>query len=177
MSISDVINGRNINLNGIAQDNHIADTTIHRTINDSGTENTDLWSALKIISELNLQVHVSNDITDFNTSVDNRINIQKGSSNGLATLNSSGKIPTSQMNVSSVTYQGTWNALLNIPVITDGVGNKGDYYVISIAGDTNIDGINEWEIGDWIIFNGNSWEKVDNTDAVISVAGKKGNVH
>lgn len=42
MSISDVINGRNINLNGIAQDNHIADTTIHRTINDSGTENTDL---------------------------------------------------------------------------------------------------------------------------------------
>lgn len=176
MSISGVINGRNINLDGIAQDNHIADTTIHRTINDSGTENTDLWSASKIISELNSQVHVSNDITDFNTSVDNRINIQKGSSNGLATLDSSGKIPTSQLNVSSVTYQGTWNALINIPVITDGVGNKGDYYVISTAGDTNIDGINEWEIGDWIIFNGNSWEKVDNTDAVISVAGKKGNI-
>ncbi len=41
--------------------------------------------------------HISDDITNFNTAVDARITLQKGVSNGLATLDSGGKIPTSQI--------------------------------------------------------------------------------
>ncbi|WP_415061166.1 hypothetical protein [Bdellovibrio sp.] len=41
----------------------------------------------------------SADITDFNTSVDSRITIQKGQNNGLATLNASGKVPSTQLSL------------------------------------------------------------------------------
>jgi len=75
-----------------------------------------------------------------------------------------------------VIYQGTWNATTNTPTLADGIGTKGYYYVVSVAGSTNIDGITDWNIGDWIIFNGTVWEKVDNTDAVISVNGNTGAV-
>jgi hypothetical protein len=78
--------------------------------------------------------------------------------------------------VGGVNYDGTWNASTNSPTIVSGTGNKGDYYVVSTAGSTNIDGITDWKIGDWIIFNGTVWDKVDNTDAVSSVNGYTGAV-
>lgn len=73
-----------------------------------------------------------------------------------------------------VTYQGTWNATTNSPTITSSVGTQGHYYVVSVAGTTNINGITDWQVGDWIIFNGTVWEKVDNTDQVTSVFGRTG---
>jgi hypothetical protein len=78
--------------------------------------------------------------------------------------------------VGGVMYEGVWNASTNSPAIVSSVGNKGDYYVVSVAGSTNIDGISDWKIGDWIIFNGTTWDKVDNTDAVSSVNGFTGAV-
>lgn len=41
--------------------------------------------------------HESTEITDFDSAVDNRISMQKGKSNGLATLDTTGKIPNSQI--------------------------------------------------------------------------------
>jgi len=78
--------------------------------------------------------------------------------------------------VGAVTYKGTWNANTNTPSLASGVGTQGDYYVVNVAGSTNLDGITDWEIGDWAIFNGTVWEKVDNTDAVTSVNGQVGTV-
>ena len=75
-----------------------------------------------------------------------------------------------------VTYQGTWNANTNSPTITSSTGTKGYYYVVNVAGSTSIDGITDWKVGDWIIFNGSTWDKVDNTDAVSSVNGFTGAV-
>jgi hypothetical protein len=71
-------------------------------------------------------------------------------------------------------YQGTWNALTNNPLIQSGVGTKGYYYVVNVAGTTNIDGITDWHVGDWIIFDGTAWQQVDNTDTVVSVNGQVG---
>jgi hypothetical protein len=78
--------------------------------------------------------------------------------------------------VGGVMYEGTWNASTNTPTITSSVGSKGDYYIVATAGSTNINGITSWNIGDWIIFNGTTWDKVDNTDAVSSVNGYTGAV-
>jgi hypothetical protein len=78
--------------------------------------------------------------------------------------------------VGGVMYEGVWNATTNSPSISSGVGNKGDYYVVNVAGSTTVDGISDWKIGDWIIFNGTVWDKVDNTDAVSSVNGFTGAV-
>lgn len=78
--------------------------------------------------------------------------------------------------VGGVMYEGVWNASTNSPAIVSSVGSKGDYYVVNVAGSTNIDGITDWKVGDWIIFNGTTWDKVDNTDAVSSVNGFTGAV-
>jgi len=59
----------NIGTNSHAQiDTHLADATIHRVINDSGTLTTELFSASKIIADLALKsdtghVHVAADVT------------------------------------------------------------------------------------------------------------------
>ena len=73
-----------------------------------------------------------------------------------------------------VEYQGTWNASTNNPALTSSVGTQGFYYVVSVAGSTNLNGITEWALGDWAIYNGTAWQKVDNTDAVVSVNGYTG---
>jgi len=102
-----------------------------------------------------------------------------GSANGVATLDAGGTVPLSQIPASiqgGVSYQGTWNATTNSPTLTSGSGTKGYYYVVSVAGSTNLDGITTWVVGDWVIFNGTAWQKVDNTDAVTSVNGYTGTV-
>jgi len=73
-------------------------------------------------------------------------------------------------------YQGTWNASTNTPSLASGVGTKGYYYIVSVAGNTNLDGITDWFVGDWAIFDGTAWQQVDNTDAVVSVNGQTGAV-
>jgi len=75
------------------------------------------------------------------------------------------KVVSSFVNViGALNYKGTWNANTNTPTITSGVGIKGDYYVVSVAGSTNIDGESLWGVGDWIAFNGLAWQKIDGGD-------------
>jgi hypothetical protein len=78
--------------------------------------------------------------------------------------------------VGGLKYDGTWNAATNTPTITSGVGTDGDFYIVSVAGNTNINGITDWQVGDWIVFHTPSWQKVDNTDSVSSVFGRVGTV-
>ena len=102
---------------------------------------------------------------------------EMGIAEGVATLDESGKVPSSQLPDSvlgNVRYSGTWDASKNIPELTDNSPeNSGKYYVVSIAGSQF--GIN-FEPGDWVINNGGNWSKVDNVDAVKSVNGKSGEV-
>jgi hypothetical protein len=103
----------------------------------------------------------------------------KGLPNGIATLDSGGKVPVSELPAAvlgALSYQGTWNASTNTPTLTSGVGVKGYYYVVNVAGSTNLDGITDWKIGDWAVYNGTAWQKVDNTDSVTSVNGYTGTV-
>jgi len=96
---------------------------------------------------------------------------------GVATLDAGGKVPTSQIPLQGdLNYQGTWNASTNTPTLTSSTGTQGYYYVVDVAGSTNLNGITDWQIGDWAIFNGSVWQKVDNTDAVTSVNGFTGAV-
>ena len=76
--------------------------------------------------------------------------------------------------IGALNYKGTWNALTNSPTLASGVGTKGDYYVVSVAGSTNLDGITDWQVGDWAVFNGSVWQKIDNSDLVVSVNGQTG---
>jgi hypothetical protein len=105
--------------------------------------------------------------------------LNAGVANGVATLDAGGKVPVSELPAAvlgALSYQGTWNASTNTPTLASGVGVKGYYYVVSVAGSTNLDGVTDWVVGDWAVFNGTVWQKVDNTDAVTSVNGQTGTV-
>jgi len=69
-----------------------------------------------------------------------------------------------------LTYQGTWNAATNTPTLTSSVGTNGYYYIVATAGSTNLNGITDWQIGDWLLFNGTNWQKIDQSELVTSVA-------
>lgn len=64
----------------------------------------------------------------------------------------------------TIEFQGAWNAATNSPVLVSGVGVKGYYYIVSVEGTTNLDGITDWGVGDWAVFNGTAWQKIDNSD-------------
>ena len=74
----------------------------------------------------------------------------------------------------SLNYVSTWDASSNTPTLTSSIGTKGNYYVVSVAGTTNLNGITDWQVSDWAVFNGSIWQKVDNSEAVISVNGQTG---
>jgi hypothetical protein len=78
--------------------------------------------------------------------------------------------------IGSTIYQGVWNASTNTPTLTSSTGTRGYYYIVNVAGNTNLNGITDWQVGDWAIFDGTAWQKVDNTDAVTSVNGFTGAV-
>ncbi len=63
--------------------------------------------------------------------------------------------------IGALNYKGTWNASTNTPALASGVGTKGDYYVVSVAGSTALDGISNWGIGDWAAYNGTTWQRVE----------------
>jgi len=63
--------------------------------------------------------------------------------------------------IGALNYKGTWNASTNTPTLASGVGTKGDYYVVSVAGSTTLDGISNWGVGDLATFNGIVWQRVE----------------
>lgn len=79
--------------------------------------------------------------------------------------------------VGAMVYKGTWNATTNSPAIpAASAANKGWFYKVATAGSTSVSGITDWQIGDWIVSNGTSWDKIDNTETVSSVNGQTGAV-
>lgn len=101
-----------------------------------------------------------------------------GANNGVATLDSSGKLTTSQIPASvtgSLNYQGLWNASTNSPTLTSGTGTKGYYYKVGTLGATTLDGISAWAVNDTVVFDGTTWDKIGGTtSAMVSVAGRTG---
>lgn len=63
--------------------------------------------------------------------------------------------------IGALNYVGTWNASTNTPTLVSGTGTKGDYYVVSVAGSTSLNGISNWGVGDWVVFNGSAWQRVE----------------
>ena len=75
---------------------------------------------------------------------------------------------------SGLEFQAAWDAsegLAPVPSSEVTLANVGKYWVVSVAGNTNLDGITDWEIGDWAIISRDSadnvfWGKIDNSAAI-----------
>ena len=142
--------------------------SINNTINELDEKLTE--------SDANLQDQIAANSESITNLDKNKVNKSSlGIASGVATLDANAKVPMSQINDSllgNVQYQGLYDVSTNTPNL-DIVETKGHYYVVSVAGDRfDI----SFEVGDWIISNGVTWDKVDNTDAVSSVNGRTGNV-
>lgn len=114
--------------------------------------------------------------SSLNTAIGTKISSsEKGSANGVATLDAGGKVPVGQLPSAVMTYEGVWNATTNSPALADGSGDAGMVYRVGTAGTQNLgSGAISFEVGDYVIYNGTVWEKSDTTDAVASVNGFTG---
>ena len=99
-----------------------------------------------------------------------------GANSGIATLDSGGKVPLSQLPASLMEYQGTWNASTNTPTLADGTGVSGYFYRVQVAGTQNLgSGSQTFVVGDWVMYNGAIWQLAHaGADAVLSVNGASG---
>ena len=107
--------------------------------------------------------HTSVEITDFDTSVDERIAIQKGQANGLATLDTSGKIPNAQIPntfkeaavVDNITERDTLSAFEGLHA-----------FVIDASADSSVGSGGGAEY----VYNGTKWIKIsefNNLDTLV----------
>ena len=83
---------------------------------------------------------------------------EKGSANGVATLDSSGRVPYSQLPESAMEFLGNWNASTNTPHLQDGTGTNGDFYVCNVGGTVTFGTGNTQTFvpNDRVIYNGTS---------------------
>lgn len=104
---------------------------------------------------------------------------EKGSANGVATLDSSGRVPYSQLPESAMEFLGNWNASTNTPHLQDGTGTNGDFYVCNVGGTVTFGTGNTQTFvpNDRVIYNGASsqWVKLP-AGQVSSVNGMSGDV-
>ncbi len=56
---------------------------------------------------------------------------------------------------------GSWDASSNVPVLSDngGGGSQGQYFEVSVAGYTPLDGLTVWAVGDLVINDGGVWTR------------------
>jgi hypothetical protein len=67
--------------------------------------------------------------------------------------------------VNGLSYQGSWDATTAEPVTS----TAGDYFLVSVANAP-------YQVGDWIVFNGTTFDHIDNSQMITSVFGRTGAV-
>jgi hypothetical protein len=135
----------------------------------------DLAESIKVITNGGgTSQSVLDSIASLQTQITNLIPSQTGNSGKYLTTN--GTALSWGSVTGGLSYQGTWNASTNSPTLASSVGTQNYYYIVGTSGSTNLNGITDWVVGDWLIFNGSVWQKIDTTDLVVSVAGRTGAV-
>ena len=107
---------------------------------------------------------------------------EKGSANGVATLDENGRVPYSQLPESAMEFLGQWNASTNTPHLADGTGTNGDFYIVSTGGTVNLGTtqnphIITFSVNDRIVYEGDiaQWVRLP-AGQVSSVNGQSGAV-
>lgn len=74
--------------------------------------------------------------------------------------------------VSGLQFQELWDANTDTPNLSTATPSNGDFWIVQVAGTTNLSGITSWAVGDWAIYivpsgGGTAfWQKVDNTTSL-----------
>ena len=90
----------------------------------------------------------------------------------LATLDSGGKVDSSQWPASAFSYQGTWAASSNTPTLANGSGTAGYTYYASDSGSVNFGaGSISFTAGDAVVYDGSIWQKVPDVANILDGKG------
>jgi hypothetical protein len=147
-----------------------------RTINVGEVVAPDLAEKIKVITNGGgTSQSVLDTLASLQTQINNIYPSQTGNSGKFLTTNGTA-VSWASIAAGGLSYQGTWNANTNTPTLTSSTGTAGYYYIVATAGSTNLDGITDWQIGDWLLFNGTVWQKIDQSNLVTSVNGQTGAV-
>jgi len=70
----------------------------------------------------------------------------------------------------SLAFEGTWDASAGTAPSASPL--NGQFWIVSVAGNTNLDGITDWLVGDWAIYVDNgagtdAWQKLDQSNEVL----------
>jgi hypothetical protein len=63
-------------------------------------------------------------------------------------------------NFATNSLQGSWDALNNAPDLNSISPTVGNYFIVSVSGNTQIGTINSWEVGDKAYGDGNNWQRL-----------------
>lgn len=146
---------------------------------EANAEKNDVFTVNGHVGSVSL---TSSDIPELNNlyytnqRVDTRINLQKGEINGIASLDSGGKVPIIQLpNLcnGSILYAGTWDASTgNFPTTTP---KDKEFWIITTSGIINYI---SYHVGDWIIYDAElGWKKAPAGSIIYSVNGQIGDVN
>jgi len=153
--------------------------------NDNGTWSYDTNTYLTSYTESDpvFTNHIVSSIVEGNGALTRTSNVwsyesyqktsEKGQANGYVPLDTNTKIDPLFLPDSitgQLTYKGAWDASTGAYPVT---AVTGDMYAIEVAGTINTVLHN---VGDWIIYNGSTWDHIQNGVLVTSVAGKTGAV-
>ena len=84
-----------------------------------------------------------------------------GTADGIATLDSNGRIPYSQLPESAVELKGYWNASTNTPTLVNGIGTNGDVYYVDVAGTQDLgSGEQYFAVGDRVLYLDGVWRNI-----------------
>jgi len=97
-----------------------------------------------------------------------------GSNEQVLVSDANGKMSWQFYQSSGLEFQASWNASTDTPDLTSISlieANVGKYWVVSVAGNTSLSGITDWQVGDWAIVSRDSsntvfWSKIDNSAAI-----------
>src|ERR1035437_888146 len=135
-----------------------------------------LVSSTTSLTELSYVTGVTSAIqTQLNAKVNTSL---VGAVSGVASLDSSGHVPVSQIPGGTMEFLGSWNATTNSPSLADGAGVQGSFYRVSVGGTQNLgSGSQTFVVGDFVFYTGSVWElSHGGADSVQSVNGATGTV-
>ena len=89
-------------------------------------------------------------------------------------LSIAGTLSVGGETITGLSYQGGWNASTNSPDIAASSPVTGQFWIVSADGSTDVGGITNWTQGDWALYDGSNWQRVEggNTDLSTGVQGQ-----
>jgi len=144
----------------------------------------------KLVSRLNSEINSTNTISSIQ---DNSLTLDKlavpfgGTESGYLHFNSETN-SWGLLKVSGLNFLGEWDPLLNTPELVEGqlflsgspdmFFSAGDFYLISkeTSSGTSLAGTNKWSEGDWVVWSGDAWNKIDYAGKINNFFGRTGNI-